>query len=98
MGVLPDAVWTAQLLVHEQSMRVPSCIGMGWGVSIRKRGSGGVMRSRLAGSAKKANACSRGSGTLMDVLRTRSATLLIVNCGVLGGALVFASGILIGSA
>jgi hypothetical protein len=39
-------------------------------VSISKRSSGGVMRSRLAASAKKANTRSRGSGTLMDVLNT----------------------------
>src|SRR3712207_9366521 len=36
------------------------------------------MRSRLAASAKKANTCSHGNGTLMDALRTWSATVL--NC------------------
>ena len=36
------------------------------------------MRSRLAASAKKANTLSRGSGRLIDVLRTWSVTLLIV--------------------
>src|SRR5215212_10396426 len=59
-------------------MRVPSCIGIGCGVRIRKRSSGGVMRSRLAVSAKKANTRSRGSGRLIDVLRTWSVTLPIV--------------------
>jgi hypothetical protein len=51
---------------------------IGCGVRIRKRNSGGVMLSRLAASAKKANTASRGSGRLMDVLKTRVDTPLIV--------------------
>src|SRR5215208_342438 len=49
-------------------MRVPSRIGMGRGVRMRKRSSGGVMRSRLAASEKKAKTSSRGSGVFCELL------------------------------
>jgi hypothetical protein len=101
VGVPPEPVGAAHLLVHEpdrwlpfrdtrqpaqrnpeQAQPVvderPSCIGIGCGVRIRKRSSGGVIRSRLAASAKKANTSSRGRGSVMDVLKTWVDTLLIV--------------------
>src|SRR5215207_9432692 len=53
-------------------------MGIGGGVRIRKRSSGGVIRSMLAASAKKSNTSSRGSGRLMDVSKTCVGTLLIV--------------------
>ena len=63
-------------LVHE----VPRDeLGTGWGVRIRKRSSGGVMRSRLTASAKKANTRSRGSGRRTDVASTWSVTSTIVS-------------------
>jgi hypothetical protein len=43
-----------------------------------KPSSGGVMRCRLAASEKKAKTSSRGSGTLMCVLRTWSVPLFVV--------------------
>src|SRR5215203_5100413 len=59
-------------------MRVPSRIGMGRGVRMRKRSSGGVMLCRLAASEKKAKTSSRGSGRLMRVLRMWSVPLIII--------------------
>src|SRR5215208_5007074 len=61
------------------SIKAPTCIGIGCGVRIRKRSSGGVMRSRLAAPAKKAKIASRGSGKLIEVLRTCVATPPIID-------------------
>ncbi len=59
-------------------MRVPSRIGTGWGVRMRKLSSGGVMRCRLAASEKNAKTSSLGSGRLMETLRTWGVMLLVI--------------------
>ncbi len=53
-------------------------MAIGRGVRIRKRSSGGVMSSRFAASAKKANTRPGGSGKSIEVLRTWSAKPIIV--------------------
>src|SRR4029450_914592 len=49
-------------------MRVPALRCMGCGVTISNPSSGGVMRSRLDASAKKAKTWSRGSGRRIEVV------------------------------
>ena len=51
-------------------MRAPGRISIGSGVTIRNRSSGGVIRSRLAASAKNAKVSSTGRGS--QVLRSRT--------------------------